>query len=233
VVLCLMALIGGAGAAAPETLRGGGPPEAFRGGAPPEAFRGGAPPEASPTRSWHEVVLGGTDGPAAQAWAAARDLDCVEKPSPRRTTVHLACERPAPAAIGEGERAGRLERILVARLDDGPVHHVSTERSFESPAQAAATYDEARKALVARLGAPERTAEAPSSFDVALVHATTRWRFADLQVDLTVSRFGEGPIRLSERWDLPGAEDRAATRPGSAAAHGAPPAAARNPHLAD
>jgi hypothetical protein len=193
----------------------------------PEATLG-----AAPTRSWHDLALGVADGPTARGWAADLGLDCVEEPSPRRTTVHLSCQRPLSAAIGEEQRPGRLDRLLVARLDDGPVHHVSTERSFEAWTRASPTYLAARDALSARLGPPIDSDPAPATFEGRLVHASTRWRFSDLQVDLTVSRFGDGAIRLSERWDLPGAEASAEARPGSVAAHGSP-SAARNPHLAD
>ncbi|MEQ1506155.1 MAG: hypothetical protein ABMB14_28240 [Myxococcota bacterium] len=198
------------------------------------ALAAAATSSPAPTHDWHGLALGATDATGIDGWATAHGWTCATAPSPRRTTVHHDCDHPDPSAIGEQALRGRLDQVLLARLDDGPLHHVSTDRVFAVPADASATYAAALARLTATFGPPVRTMAAPATFDGPLIRATTTWTFSDLTVDLTVMRVGTGPIHLSERWDVPGVEARAITRPGTAAIHGGgTPTPAKNPHLAD
>jgi hypothetical protein len=182
-------------------------------------------------RTWNGLELGATDAAGIDAWAAGRGLACETVPSPRRTTTHIRCDAPSPAAIAAPAGPGSLQRLLLVRTDDGPLHHVSTERAVDTGA-AAAAYDAAVARWTAVYGPPTRSAPAPTRFDSPLVRSATEWVADDLVVRVSLLRNGGvGPVRITERWDIPGVEEQVPTRPGSVPVHGPGSPSAKNPHL--
>lgn len=186
----------------------------------------------APGRGWNGLELGATDVSALEAWVAERGLTCETAPSPRRMTIHLRCPSPSAAAVGSTAPVPP-EALLVVRRDDGPVHHVSVDHLLDTSI-ASAAYTAAVERWTKIYGPPTKTLAAPSRWDSPLVRASTDWTFPDLQVRVTVLRNGgQGPARLTERWDVPGVEAGVPERPGSVPAHGASSPSARNPHLED
>lgn len=182
-------------------------------------------------RHWSGLELGESDAPALDAWVAARGLDCQTLPSPRRLTTHLRCEHPDPATFGAPDGPGTLDLLLLVRTDDGPLHHVSTERSV-STTEAAGAYDAAVARWTAVYGPPTRATPAPARYDAPLVRAATEWLGPELEVRVSLLRNGNaGPVRVTERWDVPGVEAAVPVRPGSVPVHGPGSPSARNPHL--
>jgi hypothetical protein len=181
--------------------------------------------DPSPTVDWQGLTLGQSPAAAIDAWIAARGLTCPAAPSPRRTTQQHRC-------AGAGPLEGQLpvDRLLLARLDDGPLHHVSTSRETPDAAAAKAEYEAAVARLSSRYGQPQ-VANAVGRMDAPMIRYRTAWSFDDLAVELSLTRFSGVNYVVSERYDVPGAEGRADTRPGSTNPHGDAPAPRRNPHI--
>ncbi len=174
--------------------------------------------EPAPDRAWNGLVLGESDAATVVAWLADRGLACPAEPSPRRTTTHHRCR----------DGGGKL---LLARLDDGPLHHTSTDVRIADPEEARARYESAVARLTERFGPPQRLGPLGATDGVNLRY-TTAWAFDDLTVRVSLLRFNGGDLTVSERWDVPGAEARAEARPGTTNPHGGgAPAPRRNPHL--
>ena len=196
--------------------------------------KGAVPAATSATKdlTWAGLQLGVTDEAALDAWVAERGLQCEKTPSPRRETIHVKCSRPDPTRFGEAASPGVVEQLLIVRTDSGPVHHVSIERVVPE-AEAAKMYLDTVARLRERYGVPARSQPPPPSLDGKLVMSATDWRFTNLDVRVNLVRIGDNPLRIGERWDLPGVENAVAERPGSVGAHSGKSSSARNPHLED
>lgn len=217
-----------------------GPPAA--GSAPPVAPEAPEAPEApaapkAPTRTVQGLALGEADDAAIAAWVAERGLECPEVASPRRTTRQRRCQGTyAPSLLPDRGASGALTEILIARLDDGPAHHLSTIRKYSLPADVAADYHAAVDAITAQLGPPTQTRRVDdlSAFDSPLARFATRWQFSDLRVDVSILKAAGSYISLNEVWVIPGVEEQAQAR-GGGSLHGdlKPASPANNPHVAD
>jgi hypothetical protein len=186
----------------------------------------------APNRAWAGLEFGVTDEAALDKWVAERGLTCDKVPSPRRETTHLRCENPDPRVFGEQTGPGVVTDLLIVRTDTGPVHHVSFTR--EVPDEAALdVYARAVDDLTRTYGPPTRATELPPSLVGRIVSARTDWHFQDLDVRVSMMRLGDKPLRIAERWDVPGVEALVAERPGSVGAHGSGSSSAKNPHLED
>ena len=181
--------------------------------------------DPAPSRAFGGLTLGESAPAAIDGWLADHGLDCPAAPSPRRTTHQHRC-----ADVGPLDGGLPVQALLLARLDDGPLHHVSTDRSTDDPQAATAEYQAAVARWTQRLGAPA-VAEPVGRLDSAMLRYRTAWTFDDLLVELTLSRFSGTAYTVAERLDVPGAEARAATRPGSTNPHGETPKPRRNPHI--
>lgn len=187
----------------------------------------------APTKSVWGLELGVAAEDAVNAWIAARDLSCAYGPAQRRTTMHWTCKGPVdPAKIPERKIVGAIDELLFARLDAGPLHHVSLERVYSLPAQAMDDFSATIAEITQLLGAAERESipSADTNWSSPMVHGSASWRFADLEVRVMVLKGGGSTIRVGERWFIPGAEDAAVARPGSAPMHGGAVDQGGNPH---
>lgn len=167
------------------------------------------------------------------AWAGARGLSCPETPSLRRLTTRAECAGPLDVALLPDRRiAGVLESVLIVRVDEGPVHHVSTLRRYSAPEAAQADYHSAITALSAQLGPPVRSQRLDdlTVFSRPLARAVSQWTFDDLQVVLSVLKAAGDSIQVNEVWTLPGVEEQVGQR-GEGSLHGKSRAPAKNPHI--
>lgn len=201
--------------------------------APPTAPVVGDPGSVAPTREVWGLEIGASNAEQVDAWLAQRGLSCASAPAPRRTTVHWTCKGPINLSIfPDRVIAGQIDELMLARLDEGPLHHLSLERIYSIPEQAADDLSATLAAISSALGPPQRQLPLPAdvNWGSPVVHADAQWRFDDLEVRLSLLKVGKSPIRVSERWSEPGAEARAEARPGSAPMHEEPPKRGRNPH---
>ena len=179
----------------------------------------------APHRDWMGLELGASSADVVANWLTDHQLDCPATPSPRRTTTQYHCVADTDTADG---LAG--QRLLLARLDDGPLHHVSTIQDSADPEVAHAAYDNALAELTARYGTPTM-AQPIQRMDAPMLRYRSAWSFDDLRVELSLTRFGGGPYQVHTRLDVPGAEDAAIARPGTTNPHGEAPKARQNPHI--
>jgi hypothetical protein len=126
---------------------------------------------------------------------------------------------------------------LIVRLDNGPVHHVSTTRRYSIPEDAGADYAATVATLTAVFGPPTKT----QAFDREKVNRPlarfgTEWRFSDLEISVSALKAAGDFVSVNERWDVPGVEANAEAREGTTG-HGfggpAAPTPAKNPHVLD
>ncbi len=194
------------------------------------------PLSKAPTRAAFGLTLGEADDAAITAWLSARGLSCPGTPSTRRTTVRYDCGGEIPAsAIPERTLKGKLDQIALVRTETGPLHHVSTRTNYSIPAEAAADYNAAVAALEPILGQPKLSRKAPAEIDATkpVVWYSTTWKFADLEVAVSLLRAGGQHYAVSERWQIPGVEEEVPNREGvTPFAHGAPSTpSSSNPHV--
>lgn len=191
------------------------------------------PSAPAPTREVFGIGLGEAGDAEITAWLGARGLSCPASPAPRRTTVRYACADALPAtALPERVIKGKLDQISLTRSDAGPLHDLSFRALYSVPADAAADYNARVAELSALLGPPERSSVAPAEPDPTkpMLWYSSTWRFADLDVSVSLLRAGGPSYGLNERWQLPGVEASAAERPGSSPIHGAGAPKSTNPH---
>lgn len=173
------------------------------------------------------VELGRTRHAEALAWLQAHSLSCEVGPSSARTSFRYDCAGTLPLALlGDADPRVRgeavLRRLLLARPDSGPLHHLSTIRSHPSGASAAADYAHAVAQISERLGAPDRHQPAdPEAMSGPVVRYASTWRTPAVEVVLSVLRVGDGELTVQERWTVPDAEAQAERAEGRAP----------NPHL--
>lgn len=213
-------------------------PAEVRASVPPAPI---APPSA-PTRAIYGLTIGASSAADIEAWLAERSLSCAGKPSARRTTTRYACSgKLDPKLLPDRTIKGELHDILLVRGDAGPLRHFSSGRRYSLPADAIVDYTTAVAAIQGALGAPTRAGAQPTEaqFSGMLARFSTLWRFADLEVVVTLMKANGPYIAVTETWDLPGAESEDEVRamphgdPGSdphANPHGDPHAT--NPHAA-
>ena len=147
-------------------------------------------------------------------WLSERGLHCPESPSPARTTTHYTCSGKLDAtALPERRTRGVLSSLLIARPDEGPVHHLSVRHKYSFAEVALEEYRATRDILRDQLGPPSRGDE-PEAVDLEspLIRYVTQWRYADLEVTLAVLRVGNSGLTLSEQWMVPGVESLAKSR---------------------
>ncbi len=162
----------------------------------------------APTREVWGLSLGLMGAKEVESWLAERNVRCKGRPAPRRATVHHRCsdvsgglllDRTVPDAVG----------LLLARPDDGPLHHVSALRRYGQPSEAVTDYQRTLISLTARLGQPHQTDTTPptaAAFASERVYFSSKWTFADLEVGVVLSRLTGPKIVVRERWDVPGVE---------------------------
>lgn len=168
-----------------------------------------AAPSSAPSRAIYGLTIGTSSGADIEAWLAARSLSCPGTPSVRRTTTRYACSgKLDPKLLPDRTIKGELHDLLLVRGDAGPLRHFSTGRRYSLPADAIADYTSAVAAIQGTLGAPTRTAAEPTpeQFSGMLARFSTMWRYADLEVVVTVMKANGPYIAVTETWDLPGAE---------------------------
>lgn len=170
----------------------------------------------APTRAPLGLQLGGATDADVAAWMDARGIEgCAQVASPRRTTVRWECGAQPASVLPERQvGAGTVDAVVLARLDDGPVHHLSTAREHAAVDEARVDYESSVSRLTALLGSPTSRVAAPSdaAFTRPVAHASTRWTFDDLVVELTVVKAAGRAVTVSERWDVPGVSARATAR---------------------
>lgn len=173
------------------------------------------------------VELGRTRHAEVLAWLEAEGLDCEVGPSRARTSFRYDCEGTLPLGLlGEAEAGvwgeAVLRRLLLARPDSGPLHHLSTIRSHPSGQSAATDYAAAVDRISARLGPPSKHQPAdPAAMTGPVVRYASTWRTPAVEVVLSVLRVGEGELTVQERWTVPSEEAQAERAEGRAP----------NPHL--
>jgi hypothetical protein len=189
----------------------------------------------APSRQLFGLQPGTTSAPDVEAWLAQHQLQCSSGPDPRRTTHRYTCHQGlAPALFGEVRAAGVPWELLIVRGDETPVTHISFERRFSIPEQAAEAYSTTLEALQTQFGEPVRSRAVVDASALLRPFAryTTSWEFRDLDVDLVLMRGSGEHISLRETWEVPAATNHQQVRPGSVGMHGDIPEPARNPHLA-
>lgn len=198
---------------------------------PPMGVRAGPPRSAAPLRDVWGLSLGRSGHDELSTWLTNRGLHCGATPSPRRKTVHYRCG-DVPGALLLNRVVGKtVSTLILARPDDGPLHHVSTLRRYAEPQPAIADYTSTRDTLRARLGPPaDQDATPPSvaAFDAKATRFLMRWLFSDLEVELSLYRLAGPDIVVRERWDVPGVESGVEAR-GRGSVHG-PGGGPHSPH---
>lgn len=240
--LTMLLFMAGCGGAAPTTAA----PDAVDKAATPPAVSAPAeaksPAEANapaaPSRAHLGLTLGATTAEEVKAWLAERALTCPERPSPRRATTQVECKGELPLSLLPDRTVkGKLYDLLIVRLDDGPVHHVSTTRRYSNPDDAATDYAATVATLTATFGPPTKA----QPFDRervnrALARFGTEWRFSDLTISVSALKAAGDFVSVNERWDVPGVEAQVAAREGTTGHGFTGPAAAtpaKNPHVLD
>lgn len=198
-----------------------------------------APPlPAAPNRAHLGLTLGATTAEEVKAWLAERQLTCPERQSPRRTTTQVECKGELPLSLLPDRTVkGKLHDLLIVRLDDGPVHHVSTTRRYSIPDDAGKDYTATVATLTAAFGPPTKTQPFDGEkMNRPLARFGTEWRFSDLQISVSALKAAGDFVSVNERWDVPGVEASAEARAGTTG-HGfggpAAPTPAKNPHVLD
>lgn len=194
-----------------------------------------APRLPAPQREIWGLSLGTTDGPDLLNWITTYGLECEAMTAPRRMTQQQRCAlKTLPEVISGRAPAQTSTLLLLARPDEGALHHVSTLRRHSLAEEAVADFAAASTAISAALGQPSRSAErAPSVGDLSGAHArfVSRWDFSDLEVELSLSKVGGQQMIVRERWDVPGVEAGVPPRPGSTGhAEGAAGGTPHSPH---
>ncbi len=169
-------------------------------------------------------------------WLAERALNCPERLSPRRTTTQVECKGDLPLSLlPDRVVKGKLYDLLVVRLDDGPVHHVSTTRRYSVPEDAGADYTATVATLTATFGPPTKTQPFDrEKVNRALARFGTEWRFSDLVISVSALKAAGDFVSVNERWDVPGVEAGAEARAGTSGHAFTGPSAptpAKNPHV--
>lgn len=202
------------------------PPEP---GLPPQA-----PRSAAPVRTLWGLGLGATDEAGLGAWVESRSIDCEALTSPRRMTRQLRCTLADLPPEMATRRPGEAQTLLIlARPDEGPLHHVSTLRHHPEPEAAIADFSAASEQITVRLGAATRTSSAaPTQANLSGAHArfVSTWSFSDLEVELSLSKMGGQALVVRERWDVPGVEAGVVPRPGSVGHSAGSSVAPHSPH---
>jgi hypothetical protein len=155
------------------------------------------------------LELGKTDVDGLADWLDQQGLHCPAVPSPRRRTVQYRCLNIVGGSWLQRPSSPLRVDLLLARTDDGPLHHVSTVRKTVTPEAAIADYLATVRALTERLGSPALTDNSPptvAAFAAKLTRFSTMWALPDLTVDVTLSRLSGRAISVRERWDMPGVE---------------------------
>jgi len=181
------------------------------------------------------LSLGTTDSAALDGWIAAHGLECEAMTAPRRMTQQYRCALESlPDVVTDRAPAQTPTLLLLARPDEGALHHVSTLRRHSVPEEAVADFAAATAAITAAVGKESRSAEQPPSVaGLSGTHArfVSRWDFLDLQVELSLSKMGGQQVIVRERWDVPGVEAGVPPRPGSTGhAEGAAGGSPHSPH---
>jgi hypothetical protein len=189
---------------------------------PPKGTLDRPPRVPAPAREVWGLTLGGSDHAAVISWLEARQVPCRGVPAPRRKTVHYRCNEVPGALFAERTLDEGVSVLLLARPDDGPLHHISALRRYATPLPAIADYTTAVAALRAGLGVPsdaDADAPRPAAFDAKAVRFSTRWLFSDLEVEIGLYRLAGPDIVVRERWDVPGVEAGVGAR-GGGGVHG-------------
>ena len=191
---------------------------------------------AAPSKAHLGLTLGATTAAEVTSWLAERQLTCPERPSPRRATTQVECKGDLPLSLLPDRTVkGKLYDLLIVRLDDGPVHHVSTTRRYSIPDDAGVDYTATVATLTAAFGPPTKS----QPFDRekvsrALARFGTEWRFSDLVISVSALKAAGDYVSVNERWDVPGVEASAEARAGTSG-HGftgpTAPTPAKNPHV--
>ncbi len=170
----------------------------------------------APSTEVFGLKLGATSADDAAAWLAARGLTCPGVPAPRRATVRYACEAGLDAALPDRVGRGKLATLLLSRTESGPVHYLSVVRRYSVPEAAADEFAATRKSLGERYGTPTRERPVdPKKLAGPMARFSTEWRFADLDVSLSLFKGGSGTLSLTEVYAVPGVEAGVGARPGS------------------
>lgn len=188
----------------------------------------------APARALWGLELGSTGKAGLSTWVEAQGIDCEALTAPRRQTEQLRCTLDAlPVAMTDRRPGEAQSLLLLARPDEGPLHHISTLRRHLSPAEALQDFSAAGAAVSAQLGPPTRADPRPpvaADLSSAQVRFSSTWSFSDLLVELSLSRMGGEELVLRERWDVPGVEAGVAPRPGSSGHAPAGRVAPHSPH---
>ncbi|MEY3214535.1 MAG: hypothetical protein RIT28_5016 [Pseudomonadota bacterium] len=195
-----------------------------------------APLAAAPSKTHLGLTLGATTADEVKAWLVERSLTCPERPSPRRATTQVECKGDLPLELlPERTVKGKLYDLLIVRLDDGPVHHVSTTRRYSIPEDAGVDYAATVATLTAAFGPPTKAQPFDrEKVNRALARFGTEWRFADLVISVSALKAAGDFVSVNERWDVPGVEASAEARAGSSGHSFTGPTAptpAKNPHV--
>lgn len=189
----------------------------------------------APSLDRYGLLLNSARDADIRAWLDARGLDCKSGPALARTTYQYRCQGELPLTLlPDRIIRGHLAELLLARLDDGPLHHFSTLRKYSIPVDAAEDYDRALERLSAELGPPARstTLDDPERLRGKAARFASTWRFSDLEVSLSVLKAAGDFVSVNEVWRVPGAEALAGSRGGGAHGAGGKPAG-WNPHVID
>jgi hypothetical protein len=164
---------------------------------------------AAPSRAHLGLTLGVSTAEDVKAWLAERALTCPERPSPRRATTQVECKGELPLSLlPERVVKGKLYDLLIVRLDEGPVHHVSTTRRYSNPEDAATDYAATVTTLTAAFGPPTKAQPFDrEKVNRALARFGTEWRFNDLTISVSALKAAGDFVSVNERWDVP-ARDR-------------------------
>jgi hypothetical protein len=197
-----------------------------------------APLPAAPNRAHLGLSLGATTADEVKAWLAERKLTCPERQSPRRTTTQVECKGELPLSLLPDRTVkGKLYDLLIVRLDDGPVHHVSTTRRYSVPEDAGVDYTATVATLTAAFGPPTKAQPFDrEKVNRALARFGTEWRFSDLVISVSALKAAGDFVSVNERWDVPGVEASAEAREGTSGHSFTGPTAptpAKNPHVLD
>ena len=237
-MLSILLFMLGCGGAAPSAPPAEGVDKASTTPSPSEPAAEAAPLPAAPTKAHLGLTLGATTAEEVKVWLAERALTCPERQSPRRTTTQVECKGELPLSLLPDRTVkGKLYDLLIVRLDNGPVHHISTTRRYSIPEDAGVDYAATVATLTAAFGPPTKTQPFDrEKMNRPLARFGTEWRFSDLEISVSALKAAGDFVSVNERWDVPGVELTAEARAGTSGhSFGGPtaPTPAKNPHVLD
>jgi hypothetical protein len=150
---------------------------------------------------------------AARAKKAAEGVDAVSSASARRKSpmernpqVRLSCEGADAAALDRRDRGRRGRALFVFDSEALPLRHASFRRMHRGAAAALQDAQATLQALEALYGPPTAVSRALPASPEALTQWTPydlRWRFADLEVQLTLIDYGAKGTNVYEAVQVP------------------------------